>query len=145
MNNLMLTICFMLTIAAIGSVAAQSADEPKLKEAVESLRKAMVDADKAMLEKLTAKDLSYGHSSGKMDTQDSFINGLVSGESDFVNITLADQEIRITDKMALVRHKLSAHTNDKGKGPATVNIGVLLVWYKIGSDWKLVGRQAYKL
>jgi hypothetical protein len=145
MNNLMLTLCFMLTIAAIGTVAAQSADEPKLKEAVESLRKAMVNPDKATLETLTAKDLSYGHSSGRMDTQESFINGLVSGDSDFLNITLSDQEIKITDKVALVRHKLSANTNDKGKGPATVNIGVLLVWYKFGNDWKLVGRQAFKL
>src|SRR5437660_6432730 len=50
-----------------GSVA-QSSDEAAVNEAVEALRKAMLDADRARLEELTSDQLSYGHSSGTLET-----------------------------------------------------------------------------
>ncbi len=43
---------------------AQSADEKAVGDAVEKLRKAIVDADGATLTKLTSPLLSYGHSNG---------------------------------------------------------------------------------
>jgi ketosteroid isomerase-like protein len=131
----------MLSIASI----AQSKSETEVAAAVESLRKAMIDADKATLERLTAAELSYGHSSGKIEDKASFVQALVSGQSDFLEITLTDQTITIKDKVALVRHKLSGNTNDPAKGPAPVNLGILLVWVKEKSGWKLAARQAFKL
>lgn len=124
---------------------AQSKAETEVASAVEALRKAMVTPDKTVLEQLTAKELSYGHSSGKIEDQSSFVQTLVSGQSDFVDITLSEQTIAVKDKTAFVRHKLFANTNDPGKGPATVNLGILLVWVKEKSGWKLTARQAYKL
>ena len=41
-------------------------DVAAVNQAVEALRKAMVDADKASLEGLVADQLSYGHSGGRM-------------------------------------------------------------------------------
>jgi hypothetical protein len=131
----------MLSIASI----AQSKSETEVAAAVESLRKAMIDADKATLERLTAAELSYGHSSGKVEDKASFVQALVSGQSDFLDITLTDQTITIKDKVALVRHKLSGNTNDPAKGPAPVNLGILLVWVKEKSGWRLAARQAFKL
>jgi hypothetical protein len=131
----------MLSIASI----AQSKSETEVAAAVEALRKAMIDADKGTLERLTAAELSYGHSSGKIEDKASFVQALVSGQSDFLDITLTDQTITIKDKVALVRHKLSGNTNDPAKGPAPVNLGILLVWVKEKSGWKLTARQAFKL
>jgi hypothetical protein len=138
-----ITICIM-TMLSIASIA-QSKSETEVAAAVESLRKAMIDADKATLERLTAAELSYGHSSGKIEDKASFVQALVSGQSDFLEITLTDQTITIKDKVALVRHKLSGNTNDPAKGPAPVNLGILLVWVKEKSGWKLAARQAFKL
>jgi hypothetical protein len=135
---------FMMTTLSLASTA-QTKLETEVAAAVESLRKAMVDADKATLEKITATELSYGHSSGKVEDRAAFINALVSGQSDFLDITLTEQTITIKDKVALVRHKLSGNTNDPGKGPGTVSLGILLVWVKEKSDWKLMARQAFKL
>jgi hypothetical protein len=135
---------FMMTILSVASTA-QTKLETEVAAAVESLRKAMVDADKATLENITAAELSYGHSSGKIEDKAAFVNALVSGQSDFLDITLSEQTITIKDKVALVRHKLSGNTNDPGKGPGTVNLGILLVWVKEKSGWKLTGRQAFKL
>jgi len=112
--------------------------------AVETLRKAMVDADKATLEKITAAELSYGHSSGKVEDKAAFIEVLTSGKSDFTKIDLTEQTIKVVDKTAMVRHKLSAETNDGGK-LGTVNLNILLIWQKQKGDWKLLARQAVRI
>ncbi len=124
---------------------AQSTSEKEVAAAVESLRKIMVDPDKAPLEKITHANLSYGHSSGKIDDQNAFIQALLTKESDFTSITLSDQTIQISGDVAIVRHKLSGKTHDKGKEPGTVNLGVMLVWTRVGGEWKLLGRQAFKI
>lgn len=135
-------LIFTLLLMAQCSVA-QSKNEKAVAEAVETLRTAMVNADTLTLEKIIAEDLSYGHSGGNIESKKEFIESLVSNKSDFVTIDLTAQTIKIVGKTALVRHKLSAQTNNKGI-PATVNLFVLLVWQKQGRDWKLLARQAVK-
>lgn len=134
----------LLYVALCISVQAQSKEEKEVAAAVENLRKAMIDADKAQLEKLAADELTYGHSSGTIEDKDAFIEALVSGKSDFETMDLTDQTIKVAGNTALVRHQLSAKVNDSGK-PGNVNLGILLVWQKQGGNWKLLARQAYKL
>ena len=123
---------------------AQTNDEKAVAAAVESLRKAMIYPDKATLEKLTAPELSYGHSTGKVQDQAAFVDALVSGASDFVTIDLTEQTIKVTGNTAVVRHVLNGTNNDGGK-PGVVKIAVLLVWVKQHNDWKLLARQAVKI
>jgi hypothetical protein len=136
--------CLLLAFCSMSLISlAQSKDEKAVAAQVELLRKAMVDADKSTLEKLTDAKLSYGHSSGKLEDKTSFVSNIVSGNSDFISITLADQTIAVTGSTAIVRHTLVAETNDGGK-PGNVRLHVLLVWAREGSQWKLLGRQAVK-
>jgi ketosteroid isomerase-like protein len=104
----------------------------------------MVDADKTTLEQLTSDELSYGHSNGMIQTRSEFVESLVSAKSDFVTIELSNQTIKVYGKTAIVRHILSAQTNDGGK-PNTVKLSVLLVWQKEKAQWKLLARQAVKI
>ena len=140
------SILFVLVVTLTTSfIFAQSKEEKEVAAAVESLRKAMLNGDKSSLEKITASQLTYGHSNGKMEDKTAFVEALASGKSDFVTIDLTEQSIQIVDNnLALVRHKLHADTNDNGKAGAA-NIGILLVWQKQKGEWKLVARQAYKL
>ncbi|MEI9945742.1 MAG: nuclear transport factor 2 family protein [Chitinophagaceae bacterium] len=124
--------------------SAQSKSEKKVADAVQQLKKAMIDPDKAVLDKLVSPYLSYGHSSGKVDTKESFISDLVNAKSDFVSIDLSEQTIAITGKNAIVRHTFNGATLDGGK-PGTVKIHVLSIWQKSGSSWKLLARQAVRL
>lgn len=139
-----ITLMFIISIISLSRANAQSRDESAVAAAVESLRKAMVDADKTQLDKLVAGNLSYGHSGGKVEGKDSFIESLTSGKSDFVSIELSDQTITVNGNAAIVRHILNAATNDGGK-PGTVKLSILLVWQKQGKQWKLLARQAVKL
>ena len=112
--------------------------------AAEKLRLAMIDPTSDGLSALVSDELSYGHSSGKVDTKASFIANLLSGASDFVTITITEQTIKVVDgNVAIVRHTLAADSNDGGK-PGKVLIKILGVWQKQGGQWKLVARQAIR-
>ena len=137
---LLLITCFCVLNIAF----AQSKDEAAVANAVETLKKAMIDADKTALENIAADALSYGHSNGKVEDKAEFVRAIVSGESDFVTINLTEQTIKIAGNAAIVRHKLSATTNNSGK-PGTANLALLMVWQKQKGGWKLLARQAVKI
>ena len=103
----------------------------------------MIDPTPAALNALVADDLSYGHSGGKVDTKASFIGDLMDRKSDFVTIAITDQTIKLVDNVAIVRHTLTADTNDSGK-PGKVSIKILGVWQQQGGTWKLLARQAVR-
>ncbi|WP_207791818.1 nuclear transport factor 2 family protein [Siccirubricoccus phaeus] len=124
--------------------AAQQGDQQAVAQAVHALTAAMLQPDRAKLEALTAATLSYGHSAGKIETREEFIDALVNKTSVFRSITLQDQSIQVAGGNAIVRHLLVGETLSGGQ-PAPVRIGVMQVWTKEGSDWKLLARQAYRI
>jgi len=134
----------MLVTTLSFSAVGQDKEIKQVESAVEALRAAMISGDGKSLEKITSPILSYGHSSGKIEDQKTFIQTLVSGQSDFVKIDLSDQTVDVVGSTAIVRHTLSAQTNDNGK-PGSVKLHILLVWHKDKKDWKLVARQAVKV
>ena len=138
------TIVMFVLILSGFSISAQTKDEKAVAAAVEQLRKAMVDADSAMLDILTLSKLSYGHSSGKIQDKETFINSIITGKSVFVTLELPDQTISISKNVAIVRHKFNAVTNDSGK-PGEVHLAIILIWQKLHGDWKLLARQAVKV
>ena len=140
------TIMAMALVAGCATGAGTSASRDEVQAvtaAVEKLRLAMVDPTREALSALVADELSYGHSGGKVDTKTSFIADLLSGASDFVTIAITDQTVSIVGNDAIVRHTLSADTNDAGK-PGKVTIKILGVWQKQAGQWKLLARQAVR-
>lgn len=138
-----LLLFMMICGLSIGS-QAQTKQETRVAAAVENMRKAMISGNKADLESLASDNLSYGHSSGKIQNKTEFVDAIANKHSVFVTITLTDQTIKVTANTAIVRHKLFAQTADDGKA-GTVNLGIMLVFIKQHGQWKLLGRQAYKL
>ena len=131
---------------ATGAAATDSSEsaEQSVAAAAEKLRVAMIDPRPAAPTALVADDLSYGHSGGRVDTKDSFIGDLIVGKSDFVTIAITDQTIKVVGNTAIVRHTLTADTNDSGK-PGKVQIKILGVWQQQGGQWKLLARQAVRV
>ena len=126
------------------SMNAQSKDEKEVLAIVESFRQAMMNADRATLEKIAAPELVYVHSSGLLEDKASFVNNIANRKFEFKKIEYPDVTVKITGPNAVVRHKITGDTANDGV-PATVNIGVLLVFQKQKGEWKLIARQAYKL
>lgn len=138
------TLCSLLGLAPAASAASAKDESATVAKAAEKLRVLMVEPDKAKLDALVAKELSYGHSAGKIDTKASFIDDLMTGVSDFLSINITDQTIVVVGDTALIRHTLTGDTHDKGKDPGKVNLKILQVWKKAGGQWKLLARQAVR-
>ena len=136
---------YLFTIVSLLSVAsfAQSKEVTAVSNAVEKLRKAMISGNRAELEACASDSLSYGHSGGLVENKAEFIEHIASGKSVFVTIDLSEQTLSVKQNTAVVRHTLSATTNDGGK-PGTVKIKVLLVFEKEKGQWTLLARQAVK-
>lgn len=138
MKYLTILICLFTSV----TIAAQP-NSVKVATAAESLRNAMINADRITLSHLTADSLSYGHSSGLVENKNEFIEKIVSGKSDFVTISITDQQIYRSGKTAIIRHILTADTNDNGV-PGNVKLKVMQVWINKNNRWVLLARQSVK-
>jgi len=136
----------ILLIAAIAfcfNAHAQRSYVEQVEKTVAQFIKALEDSDIKTLGTLTTSKLTYGHSSGKIENKEQFLQTFRSGASDFVKINIEDQTIDITGTTAIVRHLFDADTNDNNK-PGHITLKIMTVWQKQGSKWILLARQAVK-
>src|SRR5262249_47155060 len=147
MDRRQLAIAGALALGAsslLRSTEASAADEADVSAAVEALRKAGVDKDKAALEKLTSDHLSYGHSSAVVQNKAEFIDGVMGRKATVKSLTYPELKITLAGAVAIARHGFVQESELDGKTTKT-EIGILEVWSKDGAAWKLVARQGFKL
>lgn len=113
-------------------------------KAVESLNAAIIDPTQDSLNAITADELSYGHSSGKVQNQKEFIDDLLHGAYDFTSIDISDQKIKMVGNTAIVRQIFDSEALNNGD-PVHIHIGNMLIFQKQDGKWKLLGRQAFKI
>lgn len=140
-------------LAAVGALAlvaaaaplahAESADEAAVRQAIDDLTKAMMEADKAKLEMLVADQLSYGHSGGTVQNKAEFVSVIADKKTVYKTITLSEPTVSVVGNNAIARHTFAAEVESGGKA-SSPKIGVLQVWVKDGGRWKLLARQAFK-
>ena len=129
----------------VGATAARAeTDAAAVDQAVEVLRKGLLEADKAQLEKLTADQVSYGHSDGRVQNKAEFIDGVMTRKAIVKSITFPELKVAVVGNAAIARHIWLSDSETDGK-PTTTRIGVLQVWQKQEGNWKLLARQGYKL
>lgn len=93
MHRKIFTLLSLLLVISVSAAIAQTKEERSAAQAAETLRRAMIDGNRAALEKIADQSLNYGHSSGHIDDKKEFVEKLVSGRSDFISITLTEQTI----------------------------------------------------
>jgi len=93
---------------------------------------------------LLADDVTYGHSTGVIQTKVQLIRSALNGEQDYRSIDPSNMNVRIyNDNTGVVNVTLKVNVYNLGK-PLDVTLFTTLVWVKINGDWKLVARQAVK-
>ena len=123
---------------------AEAADQAAVDQAVEALRKALLDRDLDRLRDLLVDELSYGlWPGGKIQNKYQFIGHIVHGEPSYTSIAYSDSSITIAGNNAIVRHResIEAHTREKRY---VLEFGVLQVWQKQDDQWRLLARQGWK-
>jgi ketosteroid isomerase-like protein len=127
-----------------GSAGAQAGDEAAVADAVETLRKALFEANKAKLEQVAAPQISYGHSDGRVETKEQFINGVMTRKQVVKSLAYPELKVAVVGNAAIARHLHLSESELDGK-TTTTRIGVLQVWQKQDGGWKLLARQAFRL
>lgn len=134
----------LLLVAAPLAPALAQDQTAEVANAVEVLRKAMLAGDGAALKSLTAAQLTYGHSNGRLEDKAAFVESL-DGKNAFKSLDLSDQTVQIVGDTAIVRHTFDAVNNLPDGKTSTAHIKVLQVWIREGGSWKLLARQSAPL
>jgi hypothetical protein len=141
-TTLALLLALFLTLAR--PAVAASADEAAVAKAIAALSEAIVAPDAAALKKITWPELYYGHSAGRVENQEQFIDALVSKQSVIASIDNPKMTSRVVGDIAISNGTMTFMVAGAG-APSKVDLTLLLVWQKRGGEWRLLVRQAYKV
>ena len=149
MKKIIVLLLFPVLTGCCGNQPQQPAtpsSEADVAAAVDLLMKGFVNADESILNLLTADELVYGHSSGKVQNKSEFIAEILSGEPlKYISIALPEQTIQMAGDAAVVRHIFTSETINTDGEPGSLRIGVMQIWQLQNGKWKLLARQAYRL
>jgi len=141
----MRTMILALTVFSLVVVPAMATPADKeVLAAMDAWKQAMLKKDQAALEKIFHPDLTYGHSSGVLETKAQAIEHVVSGGGTYTAIDLTDTSVRVHGNTAIVTGKAEYHEHTKENKDTTANLVVLSVWLRGPKGWQMVARQATK-
>jgi ketosteroid isomerase-like protein len=145
-RDLALSTLAVSALALSAPALAASADEEAVAKKVEAFRLAQIAADPKALGALCWDDLSYSHSSGKVEDKAIFIANATDGKSKFLSIEYKDPTIKVVGPAAIVRfHWLGEQEMAADGKKVSTNLHILMNWQKQGDEWKLLSRAATKL
>src|SRR3954463_73168 len=126
------------------AAAAQAGDEAAVAQNIETLRQAILQADKAKLDQVSASQISYGHSDGRVQNKAEFIDGVMTRKPVQKSLTFPELKVAVVGNCAIARHIYLGESELDGK-QSTTRIGALQLWQKQDAGWKLIARQGFKL
>jgi len=146
LSTLAISSLAVSALALTTPALAASADEEAVAKKVEAFRLAQIAADPKALGALCWDDLSYSHSSGKVEDKATFIANATDGKSKFLSIAYQDPTIKVVGPAAIVRFHWVAEQEMAADGKKVpTNLHILMNWQKQGDEWKLLSRAATKL
>ena len=133
-------------LIGIAPAFAASPDEEAVTKAVEAFRVAQVAADSKAFDALSAPELSYSHSDGRVEDKAQFIANATNGKSKWLSLKYEDPKIRVVGNAAIVRFRWLGEQESVADGKkSNTNLHILMNWQKQGADWKLLTRSATRL
>lgn len=118
--------------------------EAVIARAVEAYRTALLTGNQAQLETLCMDQLTYGHSSGVLQTKAEFIADATSGTTTWKAIRFEGATNRVVGDTAVSRFIFVGENARDGKANV-LKFAVVMVWHRQHNDWKLLVRQGYKI
>ena len=133
----------MLLAVAAGALHAQAPAAEQAVRQVEDRRiKAMIDDDFATLEAILADDLTYGHSSGVVDTKAAYLEALRSGKTKYQAFDRQQSVVRVYGEAAVVTG--TATLSLRGQA-APFTLRYTVVYVLRDRQWRMVAWQSTRL
>jgi ketosteroid isomerase-like protein len=138
MKTLFLPVLIALSLPAFAGLATPS-DEKAVLAAEKQYIDGMVKSDPANVAKVLADDLSYTHSSSKIQNKAEVLEG-ITGKVQYTSITIESTKVRQYGNTVITSHNMM-YTGPK----VSSHVYVTMVWVKQAGGWQMVQRQATKL
>jgi ketosteroid isomerase-like protein len=131
-------------MAAWGGTLRAQSPEADVRKAEEARIAATIKGDLAALSALLAEDMTYGHSSAKIETKAEFLELLKTGYYQYKSIAPREVTVRLYGETALLGGLADIDVVSGGQ-PLSVKLRFLEVWVKQGGRWKLAAWQSVRL
>jgi hypothetical protein len=126
-------------------VAGQTRDEMAVLANTRSLQMTVFGSkDSTVLDGLFAKQLTYGHSGGKLEARKEALMNIIYNTSTYADLVVGPINVLMSEKTAIARHTMTVNETKEGK-TNPLKLHIMLVWVKEKGSWKLMGRQAVKV
>lgn len=132
----------LLSLLTAGLITA--ADAGSLQDAEKAWATAITKRDFVLLDKVLSPDLVYTHSTGVIDTKDSYIGAQKKGDRRYDAVTHLETKVKQYGDAGVVTGKLRMQ-GKAGAGPFDDIVLLTHVWIKQGGSWRLVAHQTTKL
>lgn len=110
----------------------------------EARRAAIVAGDVKALAPMLADDLTYTHSSGKVDTKESLLTALSSGAMDYDAIDYKEAKVQSYRNTVVIAGVVQVAARSGGQS-VRFDARFTAVWAKVGRDWRFVAWQTTRL
>jgi ketosteroid isomerase-like protein len=132
-----------VTLAQPGS----SHDTAAAKEvmAAEAARtSALVKSDLAALDRIMADDVTYIHASGKVDTKQSYLEAIRSGQLHYISWQPVKLNVRVAGDAAVITGEYAVRVTDSRaqRDPFDINIFILTVYERRDGRWQQIAWQS---
>ena len=131
-----------LIMMSVAALAADSAEEKAVRDAVAKFNAAAMKGDEATLKAIIGDGLVYTHSNAKLENKAECIAALVKGKPNFE--MMPHSTVQVYGNSAVVHGHMTAHNMADGK-PTETKLDLLMVWVKTAKGWSLVARHTAKL
>jgi len=106
--------------------------------------KAMTDQDTAALDRILSEDLTYIHSSARVDTKTQFISSIRSGELKYLSIVPSDLRVRVYIKTAVVTGRAAIKVEIRGQ-PMALELRFTDTYVLQGGRWQMVAWESTRI
>lgn len=141
----LLNLCVVACLAFVPAVMAEDGRVALLVAADAERLDAMKSADKARLAAVLSDELHYAHSSGTVDTKQSFIEALTSGRTKYLAFDYTERAFTFpAPGIALMKGRAKLRVAGAG-GEKEMPISFLAVWRAEDGRWRFLAWQSCRL
>ena len=99
--------------------------------------------DVKTLEMMIADELTYGHTTGAVDTKAWYLDAVRSGR--YRKLTPNGMKVRVYGDAAVVTGRLGITVAAAGREPTDLNVGIIQVYVRRDGRWQFAHHQAVRL
>ena len=141
----MIEILAVVAWLSLGQAAPAAATAEDAVRAADAARiKAFIAADRAVLTSLLGEDLTYTHSSGRLDGKAAIIDAITSGKTQYHTMVPEDVQVRLYGDVAVLTGRAAVNVTNDGQ-LLDLKLRFMSVYVKRDGRWQFVAWQSTRV